>query len=217
VVTREGEGGSGGGGRGEEDGRSEKLWTRRLRTTRYGRLFPAFSPSSTRATMHALGRRLPRSGKELVSYSCTRASGNVRACLHTTPSPVHTVQPARSALPLVRSRALHTVPPRHEASRPLPLSAAQRQTIFALASAPGRAGVAVIRVSGPDVRDVCARVLRRVNDPTTPLPPLQPRMMSRCAVVHPESGEVLDDGLAVLFPGARAPTAPRPPLTARVA
>ncbi|KAI1793014.1 tRNA modification GTPase TrmE [Ganoderma leucocontextum] len=88
----------------------------------------------------------------------------------------------------------------------LVLSDAQRQTIYALSTPPGKAGVAVIRVSGPDALDVWrGMVWTRAegkgkvweHDP-------EPWKMHRCSVVHPESGEVLDDGLAVFFKGPRS-------------
>ena len=67
-------------------------------------------------------------------------------------------------------------------------------TIFALASAPGRAGVAVIRISGPASGDVL-RVLCGFAD----LP--EPRRTIRCRMVDPADGEPLDDGLAIRFAG----------------
>lgn len=67
-------------------------------------------------------------------------------------------------------------------------------TIFALASAPGRAGVAVIRVSGPAAGDV----LRRICG-LSALP--EPRRTIRCRMVDPADGAALDDGLAIRFAG----------------
>jgi tRNA modification GTPase len=65
-------------------------------------------------------------------------------------------------------------------------------TIFALASAPGRAGIAVWRVSGPSASSVFKQALGR------PVP--EPRMAMRVRLSDPASGEVLDDGLALWFP-----------------
>ena len=85
----------------------------------------------------------------------------------------------------------------------LALSDAQRRTIYALSTPPGKAGVAVIRVSGPDALEVWRGMVRtraggkgkaREREP-------EPWRMHRCSVVHPGSGEVLDDGLAVYFKG----------------
>jgi len=65
-------------------------------------------------------------------------------------------------------------------------------TIAALATAPGRAGVAVIRLSGPVASDALRRLAGRV-------PP--PRRMSRAMLRDPTGGAALDDALVALFPG----------------
>ena len=66
-------------------------------------------------------------------------------------------------------------------------------TIFALSSAPGRAGIAVFRLSGP----AAGRALQRLAG--RGLPP--PRRAVRARLRHPDSGETLDDGLCLWFPG----------------
>jgi tRNA modification GTPase len=66
-------------------------------------------------------------------------------------------------------------------------------TIVALASGAGRAGVAVIRLSGPQSGDV----LRALTDRDLP----QPRIATRMAFCAPDGGLSLDDGLALWFPG----------------
>ena len=66
------------------------------------------------------------------------------------------------------------------------------ETIFALASAPGRAGVAVIRLSGP-LAGQAARSVTGVRDPA-------PRRAILCRMVDPEDGALLDDGLLIWFP-----------------
>jgi tRNA modification GTPase len=68
----------------------------------------------------------------------------------------------------------------------------QRDTICALASAPGRAGVAVIRISGPAAGDA----LRALCGPPPP-----PRQASLRKIRNPGTGEVLDRGLALWLPG----------------
>jgi hypothetical protein len=80
------------------------------------------------------------------------------------------------------------------------LSDGQRRTIYALSTPPGKAGVAVIRISGPDALQVRERMVRaegrqrmRTN--------ARPWKMERCAVVNSNTGETLDDGLAVFFKG----------------
>ena len=70
-------------------------------------------------------------------------------------------------------------------------------TIFACATAPGRAGVAVIRISGPRARAALDAL-------GVPVPP--PRELRRAKFRDPESGETLDDGMAVLFPAPKSYT-----------
>ena len=65
------------------------------------------------------------------------------------------------------------------------------ETIFALASAPGRAGIAVIRISG----ELAGVALERMG---CLLPPA--RKATRARFRDPASGEVLDDGLVLWFP-----------------
>lgn len=64
------------------------------------------------------------------------------------------------------------------------------QTIFALASGRGRAGIAIVRVSGPDAGPALERLAGRT-------PP--PRRAVR-ALLRDGSGELLDDGLILWFP-----------------
>jgi tRNA modification GTPase len=66
-------------------------------------------------------------------------------------------------------------------------------TIVALASGAGRAGVAVIRLSGP----ASANVLRALTDRDPP----KPRRATRMAFCAPDGGLSLDDGIALWFPG----------------
>jgi tRNA modification GTPase len=68
-------------------------------------------------------------------------------------------------------------------------------TIFALASAPGRAGIAVLRLSGPGAGNALQSV-------TGKLPP--PRLAQRARFRDPVSGEAIDDGLALFFPAPRS-------------
>ncbi len=67
-------------------------------------------------------------------------------------------------------------------------------TIYALASAPGRAGVAVIRVSGPQAAEGLLRLGR-----TSVLPP--PRQAVYRALRHPENGALIDRALVLYFKG----------------
>jgi tRNA modification GTPase len=69
-------------------------------------------------------------------------------------------------------------------------------TIFALATAPGRAGVAVLRLSGPAAGAALAALAGK-------LPPA--RRASR-ARFRDSAGELIDDGLALFFPAPRSLT-----------
>jgi tRNA modification GTPase len=69
-----------------------------------------------------------------------------------------------------------------------------RDMIFALATAPGRAAVAVMRVSGPDLSPVVAALVPR---------PLRPREAALRAV-RGVDGHVIDRALVLWFPGPRS-------------
>jgi tRNA modification GTPase len=71
--------------------------------------------------------------------------------------------------------------------------------IAALATPPGRSGVAVIRVSGAGAHQVVRRVV-----PTLRVEPLRCARLAR--IVHPSSGDALDDALYVCFRGPRSYT-----------
>ncbi len=64
-------------------------------------------------------------------------------------------------------------------------------TIFALASAPGRAGVQVIRISGPDA----GRTLQALTG--RPLP--APRMAALAGLIDPATGDLFDRALVLYF------------------
>lgn len=68
-------------------------------------------------------------------------------------------------------------------------------TIFALSSAPGRSGVAVIRVSGP--------LAGLVLDIMTLKRP-KPRVASGRRIIHPTTAEVLDRGVVLWFPAPKS-------------
>ena len=69
----------------------------------------------------------------------------------------------------------------------------ERDTIFALASGKGRAGVAVVRISGPGAGEA----LRRLSAEELP----EPRQARLCALSKPDSGELLDRAIVLWFPG----------------
>jgi tRNA modification GTPase len=70
-------------------------------------------------------------------------------------------------------------------------------TIFAPATAPGRAGIAVVRISGPAAREALAAV-------SCPVP--KPRHAARARFVDRILGEAIDDGLALFFPAPASAT-----------
>ena len=63
-------------------------------------------------------------------------------------------------------------------------------TIFALASAPGRAGVAVVRVSGPKSHESLALLTDKA---------CTPRVANLCHLRHPDSRETIDHALVIAF------------------
>ena len=101
-------------------------------------------------------------------------------------------------------RHIHAVP--HDPNK-LVLSDAQRSTIYALSTPPGRAGIAVVRVSGPDVTEVWEKLVRLPNNLSAEgsrhMGISFPWKLRRCQIVHPETEEPIDEGLAVYFKGAR--------------
>ncbi len=151
------------------------------------------------------------------------------------------LRPSCSLLPALR-RTQHNAltlryisaytPTRSNQHRALPLSDAQRKTIYALSTAPAKSGVAVIRVSGTDALHVWRRMVRTTrathvdedqddkctrgsdrehgrNNETRPqqLPP-EAWKLQRCHVIDPQTSELLDDALAVFFRGA-PPSSPK--------
>lgn len=74
-------------------------------------------------------------------------------------------------------------------------SDAQRRTIYALSTPPGKAGVAVVRISGPDALAVWQAIVQSKRKHP------EPWKLERCRITDPQTGETLDDGLAVFFKG----------------
>jgi len=70
-------------------------------------------------------------------------------------------------------------------------------TIFALSSGPPPAAIAVIRVSGPAARLALERLIGRVPEP---------RRAALARVTDPASGTLLDEALALWFPGPKSET-----------
>ena len=73
----------------------------------------------------------------------------------------------------------------------------QEDTIFAMATAPGRASVAICRISGPRTRETVARLAGRVP---------APRHAQLSRLVDPASGGAIDDGLVLFFQAPRSYT-----------
>lgn len=67
------------------------------------------------------------------------------------------------------------------------------QTIFALASGVGKAGIAVFRISG----GAATEALRALTKKALP----EPRRATRVQLLDPKSKDILDHGLAIFFPG----------------
>jgi tRNA modification GTPase len=67
-------------------------------------------------------------------------------------------------------------------------------TIAALATATGRGALAILRISGPAVPILASQLLRP--------PPTEPRRAVHTSFIDPDSGQILDDVIAVLY---RAP------------
>lgn len=88
-------------------------------------------------------------------------------------------------------------PARPSGALPDPLGLAD--TIVAESTASGRGAVAVVRLSGADAFGVAARIVARWR-----VVEAAPRTAVRSPLVHPTTGERLDDALAVAFPGPRS-------------
>jgi tRNA modification GTPase len=70
-------------------------------------------------------------------------------------------------------------------------------TIFALASAIGRAGVAVVRISGPLAMNSLIKLMVIQEKPKK----IIPRRATYSPLKDPSTGEILDNGLIIWFPG----------------
>ncbi|CAG8501762.1 7057_t:CDS:10 [Paraglomus occultum] len=78
------------------------------------------------------------------------------------------------------------------------ISPKQHDTIFALSSGSGKAGIAVIRVSGPKAGEAIRKM--------TLAKELAPRRAIFHTIYHPINNEMLDHGLTLWFPGPRSYT-----------
>ncbi len=71
----------------------------------------------------------------------------------------------------------------------------EADTIFALSSGQDRAGVAVVRISGPQAGSVVSEMVRVV---------VTPRRATRAVLVDPVDGAALDDALVLWFPAPKS-------------
>jgi len=76
------------------------------------------------------------------------------------------------------------------------LGGATDETIFALSSPPGRGGVSVIRLSGPDA-GAALRMMTKRKLPAA-------RQAAVCSLLHPVTGILLDRGMVLWFPSPRS-------------
>ena len=72
-----------------------------------------------------------------------------------------------------------------------PLSVQMQSTIAAIATAPGRGGVGIVRVSGPRTLEIAEKILGK-----TP----RPRVAKFCSFMD-EQGDPIDEGVALFFSG----------------
>ena len=77
------------------------------------------------------------------------------------------------------------------------MPALSRSTIFALSSGRPPAAIAVVRVCGPNARLALEKLIGRVP---------QPRQATLARVRDPASGEIIDEALALWFPGPHSET-----------
>jgi tRNA modification GTPase len=77
------------------------------------------------------------------------------------------------------------------------MPAGQRETIFALSSGRPPAAIAVVRISGPRAGDALKALAGRLPEP---------RKAALARVREPASGEVIDEALALWFPGPNSET-----------
>jgi len=110
--------------------------------------------------------------------------------------------PTRTSCRQPRLRGLHTSQIYHHEL--ITQTYNEKKTVYALSTPAGRAGIAVIRISGPNALDVYHTMVttssthpelkKRALVPT-------PWRLERCSILDVQTQETLDDGLAVFFKG----------------
>ncbi|XP_063609040.1 tRNA modification GTPase GTPBP3, mitochondrial-like [Penaeus indicus] len=86
---------------------------------------------------------------------------------------------------------------RHQQCQHIVRSLRYASTVYALSSGQGKCGVAVVRVTGDRARDVFTFM-------TLPKTLPEPRKATLRRIIHPNTGEGLDHGLVLWFPGPRS-------------
>ena len=79
-------------------------------------------------------------------------------------------------------------------------------TVAAVSTPPGVGGIAVVRISGPEAGAIAGRCFRAAAKTPANSTLLRPRHATYGDWCDPESGEVIDDVLAVYFPGPHSYT-----------
>src|SRR3954467_14267211 len=70
------------------------------------------------------------------------------------------------------------------------------ETIVALSTARGRAGIAVVRLSGPSAFAFAKTMVHPW--------PLEPRTAALCRITDPADGSLIDQGIVTAFPAPRS-------------
>jgi tRNA modification GTPase len=81
----------------------------------------------------------------------------------------------------------------------------EQDTIAAIATALGESSVGIVRVSGPDAKRVAEQTFRSVSGKTIQFGPTRTLMYG--TVVHPKTGEAIDESILLWMPGPKSYTA----------
>lgn len=172
--------------------------------------------------LRAYGQRLVHKGNRGTFAPCSRMSRS-SAPLRSDASSLAAASTRCRPCQLTAAQRMISHPPSFHRRKPVrKVSSSSRtavggadeaaDTVFALSSGAGKAGVAVLRVSGPRAADVVRLMTARpvhgkattVTNGGEPLPLPEPRQATLRAVVSPRTGEVLDEGLVLWFPAPRS-------------
>lgn len=169
--------------------------------TRQGRLSKYLSCRTSSRSPLTKSRRALIHGSCLLTPSSACAGPHLNHLSSLTVSTTAVWHPSNS----LRAKDLLVI------KRRLTVKAHGNQTIFAPSTAPGKSAIAVVRISGPDAPEVWTRMTRSVKESNGDrgrngaYEGGQVKLPERRAVlrriVHPLSGEELDTGLVLFFPG----------------